>query len=243
MAKPSKLNLVWADGGVSVDPGPSKWDLGWIAEIPPYQNFNYIFNKFSSALKNLNQWGILEWDALTTYLLGSRVMHSGVIYKCTVATSTGPVPGVSANWLNPDISFLPVGFVYTQYPGKNSPADMGWFGTWTNISSEFAGDFFRAEGGAASAFESGEQNFRTKLKSHTHAFSNSPHNHAPAAYKLLDQVDPNLYGLVRGRTLGSTQPIDTDTISVSGVVGAASNTGDAETAPVNRTIILWERTA
>lgn len=40
-----------------------------------------------------------------------------------------------------------------QFPGKSAPADL-YGGEWTNISSQFAGMFFRAEGGNSAAFGS-----------------------------------------------------------------------------------------
>ena len=38
-----------------------------------------------------------------------------------------------------------------QFPGKAAPADL-FGGEWTNISAQFAGQFFRCEGGNAAAF-------------------------------------------------------------------------------------------
>ncbi len=48
----------------------------------------------------------------------------------------------------------PVGFIYIQLPGTPDPAAL-WDNPdsrWENVSSRFPGAFFRAEGGAASAF-------------------------------------------------------------------------------------------
>ena len=50
---------------------------------------------------------------------------------------------------------LPVGTVYVQYPEQSEPASI-FGGTWSNISSQYAGRFFRAEGGNAVAFGSGQ---------------------------------------------------------------------------------------
>lgn len=47
---------------------------------------------------------------------------------------------------------FPVGYVYTQFPQQSAPADLGLPGTWTEITSNYAGRFFRAEGGNAAAF-------------------------------------------------------------------------------------------
>lgn len=48
----------------------------------------------------------------------------------------------------------PVGEIYIQFPGKSDPQTLYGRGSWDNISNEFAGLFFRAEGGNAGAFQS-----------------------------------------------------------------------------------------
>lgn len=47
--------------------------------------------------------------------------------------------------------YLPVGFVYFRLKGTPEPGVI-FTGTWENISSQFAGLFFRVEGGNAAAF-------------------------------------------------------------------------------------------
>lgn len=47
---------------------------------------------------------------------------------------------------------MPVGFIYMQLPTKPLPSAI-FTGTWANISSTFAGEFFRIEGDNASVFE------------------------------------------------------------------------------------------
>ena len=62
----------------------------------------------------------------------------------------------------------PIGVCYTQYP--NTPAPSSLFGgTWTNITANYAGLFFRAEGGNALAFNGGAQ--AGDVGPHTHTFS------------------------------------------------------------------------
>lgn len=98
MAKPDKLNIIWAKNGASVDPGDSKFELGWEAEIPPYQYFNYVLNKHSAMLDHINTHGIPEWDSLTTYTLGTRVLYNGVVYKSKITNNTGNTPDSSVTW-------------------------------------------------------------------------------------------------------------------------------------------------
>lgn len=102
MAKPDKLNIIWGSGGVSTDPGDVKFALGWEAEIPPYQYFNYYQNKVTQMLDHVNTYGVPEWDILTEYKLGSRVLHAGILYRCTKATSTGALPTALVDWVSMD---------------------------------------------------------------------------------------------------------------------------------------------
>ena len=52
---------------------------------------------------------------------------------------------------NINIATIPVGFNYVQYQGESAPADL-FGGEWENISAQFAGQFFRCEGGNAAIF-------------------------------------------------------------------------------------------
>ena len=49
------------------------------------------------------------------------------------------------------ITVMPVGSVYVRFKGQPAPNTL-WGGTWQNISSQYAGEFFRAEGGDAAPF-------------------------------------------------------------------------------------------
>jgi len=52
-------------------------------------------------------------------------------------------------------AIYPVGFIYAQYPGGQTPAAMGWPGTWESLY-ETEGVFFRTPGGLASTFGSAD---------------------------------------------------------------------------------------
>lgn len=75
----------------------------------------------------------------------------------------------------------PIGFIYFQLPGKEAPEDIFSGGTWTNVSSTFAGVFFRAEGGDASTFESGNQAQSTKLPTSSFTTGNQSASHSHTA--------------------------------------------------------------
>jgi hypothetical protein len=140
----------------------------------------------------------------------------------------------------------PVGMTYTQLPGKPNPSNLGLPGTWTNISSEFAGDFFRVEGGNASTFESGRQGDAT-ARPNTNFSTNTTGSHGHSQTILTSSAgNPSKnstqgYGHHYAGTWGyawfhSTSNNGNHSHSVNGG-------GDSETRPVNRTIRVWERTA
>lgn len=98
MSKPTKLDIIWASSGALVDPGDAKFQLGWESEIPPYQWFNYVMNKTSQMLDHINSRGLPEWDALTPYSHGARVIYGLTLYVCHSANSVGDIPSSSSSW-------------------------------------------------------------------------------------------------------------------------------------------------
>ena len=115
----------------------------------------------------------------------------------------------------------PIGMCYIQFPGGYAPSTI-FGGTWTNISSSYAGDFFRAEGGAASAFESGEQ-------------AGSLLDHAGTG--VIASTNPvNFSSFFDSSSTGTTQNyISPPTGTISGY--------RLVFRPVNRTVRIWTRTA
>lgn len=114
---------------------------------------------------------------------------------------------------------FPIGMLYTQYPGESSPQDLGWPGTWTNISSNFAGDFFRAEGGNASTFEGGRQ--------------------------AATAIENGIYHQYRATINDSDGSYSGGTLDVADHASNAPWSGNTayKVRPVNRTIRIWKRTA
>ena len=118
----------------------------------------------------------------------------------------------------------PVGYVYTQYPGTSDPATL-FGGTWLNITSLYAGLFFRAEGGFALAFNGGNQ--ADAIIAHRHALGVS----GAGTFAF-----------------GSTTISSSSVMTLAGAGTNGPNTGDpltvataSETRPVNTTIRIWQR--
>ena len=133
----------------------------------------------------------------------------------------------------------PIGTVYVQFPGKSAPADL-YGGEWTNISSQFAGMFFRAEGGNSAAFgstqNSGAPNvygdFTITRSIDTLAWNIGQANGAFSKGSYTNTVGLNNYSVA---TQGNPYVI----FNLSS--GNSIYTAD-EVRPYNSTIRIWEKT-
>lgn len=86
------FNDLWSSGGATTDPGGVKTALGWIAEKPPYQYFNWWQRRADESLQHLERTGIAIWDASTPYEIKGVCRGSdGNLYQA-VAASTGVNP-------------------------------------------------------------------------------------------------------------------------------------------------------
>ena len=161
----------------------------------------------------------------------------------------------------------PVGMVYVQYPGMPAPSSL-FPGTWTNISSNYAGRFFRAEGGDAASFGScqdwnvGGNDLNTSISNWRAAASSFEHQHESGMYIIGDAYTPP-YGYriesswdgyyQAGRWEAGYMSIDICVDNTGGSNNSSYSDTDryiyvkydngVETRPINRTVIIWKRTA
>ena len=91
-AKPT-LDTVWGSTGATTNPGATKMNLGWTSEIPTHQVQNFWQQRSDEMLTHLNEQGIAEWDAATTYPLDAWAKGSdGEVYRALqVATAQDPI--------------------------------------------------------------------------------------------------------------------------------------------------------
>ena len=99
------LNRVWAGGAPPsnvIDPDsttPGKFAAGWLAEVPPFEHFNFLQQLFTQGLAHNNEQGINEWDISTSYPVGALVKASdSLIYKCVIAGTGNDPVGDIVNW-------------------------------------------------------------------------------------------------------------------------------------------------
>jgi hypothetical protein len=97
------LTRVWAETapvGNVVDPDvttPGKVTEGWVAEVPPFEHFNYLQQWFSQGLAHANEYGIMQWDTDSIYPAGgwARSTVDNKVYESIVGSNQGNEPSVS----------------------------------------------------------------------------------------------------------------------------------------------------
>jgi hypothetical protein len=101
--KPSGLSKTWASSGEKREPSDAKKGLGWVAEIPTYQDFNWLDGRQDEALAHINQHGIAVWDNGTEYQANKSYVQgsNGNIYGAkTTNTNINPVTDTDySDWI------------------------------------------------------------------------------------------------------------------------------------------------
>ena len=101
MTNQVNLDLVWAVAGGVLDPGDAKYTGGWIAEIPTYQNFNFVTQVATQNILALAERDSFVWQTEIAYKAGAKVTGSdGKIYHAlTDNTAQDPVlDTLNNNW-------------------------------------------------------------------------------------------------------------------------------------------------
>ncbi len=105
ISKPD-LTRVWASGapgGNVIDPDvttPGKFLSGWLAEVPPFEHFNFLQKLFTEGAAYNNEQGVNGWDTDTVYPIGAIVKGSDNILYITPNEQSGnnPISDI-VNWL------------------------------------------------------------------------------------------------------------------------------------------------
>lgn len=105
------LNKIWAETGGVTDPASPKYENGWIAEIPTYQNFNYVLQTTTKNILALAEKSAHNWNAAVLYAANGEVIGSdGRKYFCIVGNlAQDPVLDVTRSFwkLAPTLGDLP----------------------------------------------------------------------------------------------------------------------------------------
>lgn len=99
MTRPD-FSRVWAEGGDRTRPDDAQYILGWEADIPTYQVFNYIQNRLDAAMKSMAERGVPEWGADVAYKKDAVTWNEldSTIYIALEDVQGTETPDVSPKW-------------------------------------------------------------------------------------------------------------------------------------------------
>jgi len=89
------LGLVWAFSGGTLPVDSTKYQNGWVAEIPTYQQFNYMVQGIDQNVLHLAEEGVFDWQDNITYAVGAKVKRTNVMYVC-IANSLNNDPDLDS---------------------------------------------------------------------------------------------------------------------------------------------------
>ena len=204
------------------------------AVAPSGQDMNGILNTLSLVCRYAQAGGVYPFSgtfaqAIGGYPIGATVRKASGSgrWRNTVAGNMNNPDTGGEGWVPDDAPTMPVGAIYVQFSGQTDPTTL-FGGTWDNVSSTYAGLFFRAEGGNAATFGSSQGQ---GLPDHNHYISSNfsltvfagggethtdfirPKNGATTTYSSMASVSNDIYGAA------------------------------TEVRPANSTIRIWKRTA
>ena len=87
MTTQNNLERIWASTGSAIDPNATNYAAGWVAEIPTFQEFNYVLKNLCTNQLALAEAGCYTWQVDIAYAKGSKVLESGKVYTCLTANT------------------------------------------------------------------------------------------------------------------------------------------------------------
>jgi len=130
--------------------------------------------------------------------------------------------------------FMVSGAVYIQFPGQPAPLSLWPLNCWSNITSTYAGLFFRAEGGDSLAFGalpgSIQSDLDNVLEEVEQQFSPQPASFTPTSISI--PTDGSLSAAI-AVNLGGGGNVDRESYATNGAT---------EVRPINTAITLWQCT-
>lgn len=87
-----QLSRIWSSNGDSTNPGDANYDIGWLAEIPTFQEMNHVLGALDTNMLNQAERGHSSWDAEVAYVAGAIVHHTGTLWTATADQAIGVAP-------------------------------------------------------------------------------------------------------------------------------------------------------
>lgn len=218
------------------------------AVAPSGQDMNGILNTLSLVCRYAQAGGVYPFSgtfaqAIGGYPIGATVRKASGSgrWRNTVAGNMNNPDTGGEGWVPDDAPTMPVGAIYVQFSGQTDPTTL-FGGTWDNISSTYAGLFFRAEGGDAATFGETQTSGAPNI---TGSMSVENNNIA----FLTNSASLTVSGCFASPIMGNGATFaGSQTTRPIGVNFSAANANETygaadEIRPANSTIRIWKRTA
>lgn len=119
-AKPNLSEGVWATAPATSDtPDSGKVAAGWTVETPPAEWQNWWQNRSDEFMFHMNDYGMPQWDANTTYPLNALTMSAGIMYKSLQAGNTGQIPASQPTFWQPTLGASPTSALNNDFLRKD----------------------------------------------------------------------------------------------------------------------------
>ena len=118
MTTPIGLNLVWASTGGVTNPTDTKYKQGWIAEIPTFQNFNYVLQGIDKAKLAYAERDVYPWQDFIAYQAGARVVAGDIIHTCVTTHNDSSGSNPQDPLLDTTNSYWVTGSVFSSLPNS-----------------------------------------------------------------------------------------------------------------------------
>ena len=96
------ISKIWAETGATIAPPDGKIASGWGYEMMPFEWENWLQNRNDTMLSHINQRGIPEWDAITSYYATKSYVtgSNGLVYFALLdSTNVNPVGDSTGTWV------------------------------------------------------------------------------------------------------------------------------------------------
>jgi hypothetical protein len=86
------LSLLWASSGGTTPVSNTKYENGWVAEKPTFQNFNYMLQGLDQNMLHYAEYSSFNWQTDISYVVGAKVVSPLGIMFTARAASLGTSP-------------------------------------------------------------------------------------------------------------------------------------------------------
>lgn len=143
----TKNGFLWPDGSSSID--FTNWMDGKIENDAEWMN---------STLKSEDNYKCVEMNQQGEWLLASCLTNNTFVCERQQIWSLRKIQKSFLQFKNQQLNNpVPIGFIYVQLSEQPDPATLWPTVQWRDITSHYAGLFFRAEGSGSKKFNHGEQ--------------------------------------------------------------------------------------